>query len=231
MNEKIDIENPFILPTTEEEGFFQPSILESNDIPRWPAGSPTKTKGEFGAGDKAHQERAKSSGQSLGHPAIDIVYPIGTPIYAMLPGKVVAVTQEQRTYKKGDPKEGNSVKIDHPNYGLTSFYGHLDTTNISTGQEVDQTSQIGTIGASGNAVGTITDKNGKPFDYSKKNEIPYGHVHFEIKQNGVPKNPRTIITGGPFEKKAFNRKERISFITQMVKEAEWKAKVWEDEDD
>jgi len=216
-NENI-VENPFILPDIEEAP-VEP--VESNDIPRWPAGPPTKTKGEFGAGDKAHQERAKTEGKILGHPAIDIVYPIGTPIYAMLPGKVIHVTNEERPYRKGDPKEGNSIKIDHPQYGLTSFYGHLATTNVSDKQEVNQTTQIGTIGTSGNAIGTAQKVDG----------VPYGHVHFAVTKNNVPVNPRSVIKGMPIEKKAYNRYERMNIVMQIIKEAELKSKSWEDEDD
>jgi len=224
-NNENTVENPFLLPEIEENPIqpaqpVEPSV-QSNDIPRWPAGPPTKTKGEFGAGDKAHQERAKAEGKALGHPAIDIVYPIGTPIYAMLPGKVIRVSNEERPYRKGDSKEGNSVKIDHPNYGFTSFYAHLSSVNVSPGQEVNQNTQIGTIGTSGNAAGTAQEIDG----------IPYGHVHFAVTKNNIPVNPRSIIKGMPIEKKAFNRVERMNIIVKMIKEAELKSKAWEDEDD
>lgn len=212
-NNENTVENPFLFPMPEEK--------PTNDVPRWPAGPPSETKGEFGGGDKAHQERAKAAGKKLGHPAIDIVYPMGTPVYAMLPGKVIKVSHEQRSWRQGDPKQGNSVKIDHPAYGFTSFYAHLSSVNVSPGQEVNQNTQIGTIGTSGNAIGTAHEKDG----------TTYGHVHFEVKRNGVAVNPRRIIKGIPIAKKAFSRQERMSLIEQMTKEAEIKSKAWEDEDD
>jgi len=214
------VENPFELPAESEMLELEPKFeIVSNDVPRWPAGSPTETKGEFGAGDKAHQERAKASGKALGHPAMDIVYPIGTSIYSMLPGKVIAVFRESSPWKKGKPTQGNAVKIDHYNYGLTSFYAHLSTINVSEGQEVDQTTQIGTVGTSGNALGTAT----------KENDVDYGHVHFEVKKDGQPKNPKDIITGAPIVKN--DREARMKIMKQIIKEASIKnVKYWEDED-
>jgi N-acetylmuramoyl-L-alanine amidase len=67
---------------------------------------------------------------------------------------------------------GNYVKIDHGN-GLETRYAHLSSINVQPGQNVSAGTHIGNVGTTGNSTGN--------------------HLHFEIRVNGVPKNPRNYI--------------------------------------
>lgn len=66
---------------------------------------------------------------------------------------------------------GNYIVIDHGN-GLQTLYGHLETVYVSEGQLIGQGQAIGKMGNTGRSYG------------------PTGiHVHFEVVDNGVKKNP------------------------------------------
>lgn len=84
-------------------------------------------------------------------------------------GTVVEVIRSSRSL-------GNHIVIDHGG-GLTSVYGHLSVIAVATGQKVKPGDTIGREGTTGASTGT--------------------HLHFEIRQNGTPLNPRTFITGNP----------------------------------
>jgi len=67
---------------------------------------------------------------------------------------------------------GNFVEIKHGN-GLTSAYAHLASFNVSEGDDVAQGQKIGNVGATGGAKGE--------------------HLHFEIFENGTPRNPKDFV--------------------------------------
>jgi hypothetical protein len=92
-----------------------------------------------------------------------------TPVRPYLPGKVIQVIHSRL-------KLGNEVVVDHGN-GLTSVYGHLNSTSVQEGQEVNQSTTLGYEGTTGVSTGV--------------------HLHFEIRVNGVAKNPLNFITGRP----------------------------------
>jgi len=71
---------------------------------------------------------------------------------------------------------GNHVIIDHGN-GLTSLYGHLSSIKVFAGQQVRAGDTLGTEGSTGASTGP--------------------HVHFEIRVNNKPVNPRNYIVGRP----------------------------------
>lgn len=71
---------------------------------------------------------------------------------------------------------GNHVVIDHGG-GITSVYGHLYSISTFIGQQVHTGDYIGTEGSTGASTGP--------------------HVHFEIRVNGVPQNPRHFLSGNP----------------------------------
>lgn len=71
---------------------------------------------------------------------------------------------------------GNHIIIDHGS-GVTSWYGHLSSIAVTTGQAVKPGDVIGYEGRTGTATGP--------------------HLHFEIHQNGTPLNPRKFIGGSP----------------------------------
>lgn len=106
------------------------------------------------------------------HTGIDIsdhTRPGTTPIRPFKPGRVVDVVHTSRGL-------GNHVILDHGS-GVTSVYAHLHTTNVEVGQEVDKNTILGTEGTTGVSTGT--------------------HLHFEIRVNGQPADPRLFIEGRP----------------------------------
>jgi hypothetical protein len=71
---------------------------------------------------------------------------------------------------------GNHVVVDHGG-GITSVYGHMYSTTVSVGQQVDQNSVLGYEGTTGASTGP--------------------HVHFEIRVNGQAVDPRRFVSGNP----------------------------------
>ncbi|MBQ7598228.1 MAG: peptidoglycan DD-metalloendopeptidase family protein [Clostridia bacterium] len=110
---------------------------------------------------------ASISGWSF-HGGIDIsaagVY--GKPIYATRSGYVAAAIWGTTGY-------GRYVLIDHGD-GFTSIYGHCSNLVVTEGQYVNQGQQIANVGSTGNSTGP--------------------HLHFEIRDNGVKKNPLNYVT-------------------------------------
>ena len=106
-----------------------------------------------------------SCGYSSDHKAIDINRTNGNsidgaPIVAANSGKVV---------KAGwDNSYGNFVMIDHGG-GYSTLYAHASSLAVSTGQQVERGQTIAYVGSTGNSTGP--------------------HLHFEIRVNGVRKNP------------------------------------------
>lgn len=97
-----------------------------------------------------------------GHTGIDLYQPIGTPIYAVEGGDILASGVINNKY--GNQLYGNCVLIDHRN-GYYSFYAHLSKVNFKAGMSVIKGAVIGTVGATGNVTGP--------------------HLHFEIRTNPV----------------------------------------------
>lgn len=78
------------------------------------------------------------------HGGVDIANAIGTPIYAVSDGVVVAV----------GPTAGYGayVKLRHSD-GTVTLYGHINSWNVSLGERVFAGDQIATIGNRGNSTG------------------------------------------------------------------------------
>ena len=70
---------------------------------------------------------------------------------------------------------GNRVILDHG--GITSVYAHLSSITVREGQAVRPGNVLGHEGSTGTATGT--------------------HLHFEVRKNGIPINPRGFLTGNP----------------------------------
>ena len=100
-----------------------------------------------------------------GHRAIDIGGGKGTPIMAADSG-YVAVAQWS------DVGYGRMIIIDHGN-GSQTLYAHLDAYFVEVGQSVGKGEVIGHCGSTGNATGP--------------------HLHFEIIQRGVRRNPFMLL--------------------------------------
>jgi len=94
------------------------------------------------------------------HSGVDIGGDYGMPIYAAQAGTV-----EYAGWISG---YGNSVIINHGG-GISTLYGHCQSVNVSTGQNVAQGELIAACGSSGNSTGP--------------------HCHFEVRVNGEPVNP------------------------------------------
>lgn len=86
----------------------------------------------------------------------------GAPIVAVGSGTVLSAG-----YRGG---YGNTVIIDHGD-GVTTLYAHqrAGSITVSPGQRVKRGQRVGAVGSTGNSTGP--------------------HLHFEVRVNGVPKNP------------------------------------------
>ena len=98
------------------------------------------------------------------HSGIDIAASKGSPIKAADGGKV-KFTGTSGNY-------GKLVIIDHEN-GYTTYYGHMNTIKVKTGQRVARGDVIGTVGETGRTTGP--------------------HLHFEVRKNGVAVNPLNFL--------------------------------------
>ena len=101
---------------------------------------------------------------STNHKGIDIAAPRGTPVYAADGGTV--------TYAGWMSGYGYLVRINHGN-GYETYYGHNSSLTVSVGQKVYKGQQIARVGSTGNSTGN--------------------HCHFEIRYNGVAKNPLNYL--------------------------------------
>jgi len=101
---------------------------------------------------------------STNHKGIDIAVPRGTPIYAADGGTV--------TYAGWMSGYGYLVQIDHGN-GYVTRYGHNSSLTCTVGQHVYKGQQIARAGSTGNSTGN--------------------HCHFEVRYNGVAKNPLNYL--------------------------------------
>jgi murein DD-endopeptidase MepM/ murein hydrolase activator NlpD len=92
-----------------------------------------------------------------------------TPIKPFKAGRVVDVVSSRVGL-------GNHLVIDHGG-GLSSVYGHLYSISVKVGQLVDTSTVLGYEGSTGASTGT--------------------HLHFEIRINGIPQDPKKFIPGLP----------------------------------
>ena len=104
------------------------------------------------------------SGKRTMHEGIDIAARIGTPVYATAAG-IVSRAQIENGY-------GKLIVIDH-GYGYKTYYGHNSKLVVKVGQRIKRGDLIAASGNTGTSTGP--------------------HVHYEVRLNGVPLNPRKFM--------------------------------------
>jgi murein DD-endopeptidase MepM/ murein hydrolase activator NlpD len=107
------------------------------------------------------------SGDQEMHLGLDISALFNTPVHTPADG-VVIYTERKAAY-------GNLVIVDHGN-GLTTRYGHLSRPLVKAGQTVKRGDVIGLVGMTGRTTAP--------------------HLHYEVRQNDRPQNPRTFLPKG-----------------------------------
>lgn len=104
------------------------------------------------------------NGQRAFHEGIDFPAERGTPIQAAASGKVV--------FAGTAPEYGKMVEVDHGN-GLVTRYAHASRLLVKEGDVVVAGQPIAAVGSTGRSTGP--------------------HLHFEVRQNGVPQNPARFL--------------------------------------
>ncbi|MNW43092.1 Murein DD-endopeptidase MepM [compost metagenome] len=99
-------------------------------------------------------------GSAAFHAGIDIAGKVGDPVYAAGAGKVINTDR--------DGSHGKYIVIEHPG-GLQTWYLHLSSIDVSTGDTVTKGESIGKLGNTGRSTGP--------------------HLHFEIVKQGKQINP------------------------------------------
>lgn len=104
------------------------------------------------------------NGRRKMHEGLDIAARTGTSVTATADGIVSSV--------KTEPGYGKVVILDH-GYGYRTIYGHNSRYYVKVGQRVRRGERIAAVGNTGRSTGS--------------------HVHYEIRLNGVPVNPRKYL--------------------------------------
>ena len=104
------------------------------------------------------------NGRRKMHEGLDIAAQTGTSVTATADGIVSSV--------KTEPGYGKVVILDH-GYGYRTIYGHNSKYYVKVGQRVRRGERIAAVGNTGRSTGS--------------------HVHYEIRLNGVPVNPRKYL--------------------------------------
>jgi lipoprotein NlpD len=103
------------------------------------------------------------------HEGIDRPAPPGTPVIAAADGEVVYAGDGIRGY-------GNLVVLQHPG-DLLTVYAHNSALFVAQGRAVRAGDRIAAVGQTGRATGP--------------------HLHFEVRQGQIPRDPMTYLTEGP----------------------------------
>ncbi len=98
------------------------------------------------------------------HRGLDIANAQGTPVFAPSDGVVIFAGTEGGY--------GNVLVLDH-GYGVRTRYGHLSKILVRLGDRVKRGEPVAAIGNTGRSTGP--------------------HLHYEVRVNGIPENPRKFI--------------------------------------
>ncbi|MQA03556.1 MAG: peptidoglycan DD-metalloendopeptidase family protein [Streptosporangiales bacterium] len=124
-----------------------------------PVGEPVQISDTWGS--------ARSGGRA--HEGTDMLAPTGTPTYALENGTIS---------EAGYDGLGGTIVILKGESGDSYYYAHHDSNVVSTGERVVAGQQVGRVGMSGNAQGTVP------------------HLHFEHwPGGGNPVNPFPLVQG------------------------------------
>ncbi|MFH1035746.1 MAG: M23 family metallopeptidase [Pseudomonadota bacterium] len=117
-----------------------------------------------GFGEREHP----ITGEERQHNGLDLAAPAGTSVSTAKAGTVSFAGQS------GD--YGNLIIVEHPGGGST-YYAHLQSLGVKTGQSVEQGQKIGTVGSTGLATGP--------------------HLHFEVRDPlGRAVDPQPLLAKG-----------------------------------
>ena len=100
----------------------------------------------------------------VAHRGLDIATHPGRPIYATAAGRV--------TFAGNNGNMGRTIIINH-GYGITTYYAHCQKLLKKKGERVKRGDVIAKVGNTGRSTGP--------------------HVHYEVRLNGVPVNPKKYI--------------------------------------
>ena len=98
------------------------------------------------------------------HQGLDISTPHGQPVLTPSDGTVV--------FNGTEGGYGKVLVVDH-GYGVKTRYGHLSETFVRLGERVARGQKIAAVGNTGRSTGP--------------------HLHYEVRVNGIPENPRKFI--------------------------------------
>jgi murein DD-endopeptidase MepM/ murein hydrolase activator NlpD len=98
------------------------------------------------------------------HQGMDIATPHGQPIYTPSDGTVVFIGNEGAY--------GKVLVLDH-GYGVKTRYAHLSEIHVRLGDRVERGAKVASVGNTGRSTGP--------------------HLHYEVRVNGIPENPRKFI--------------------------------------
>jgi murein DD-endopeptidase MepM/ murein hydrolase activator NlpD len=98
------------------------------------------------------------------HQGMDIATPHGQMVYTPSDGTVVFIGSEGGY--------GKVLVLDH-GYGVKTRYGHLSEVNVHLGDRVKRGDKVASVGNTGRSTGP--------------------HLHYEVRVNGIPENPRKFI--------------------------------------
>lgn len=105
------------------------------------------------------------AGDKTGHPGLDLVAPLETPVRAAGRGRVAEASYDEYL--------GNYLVIDH-GFGFSTRYGHNARLLVSVGQVVERGQEVALLGNTG------------------QSSAP--HLHFEVRVDGAPVDPRQYLT-------------------------------------
>lgn len=151
-------------PAADDEDDLEVLEASSEDVAETSTPTPNVPSGWFGWPMEGKISSRFGIRGRRNHGGIDITAPMGTPVVATHDGEV--------TFAGRQGRYGLLVVIQHED-GLTSMYSHLQKIKTKVGKKVKQGQRVGLMGRSGNATGP--------------------HLHFEIRRDGVPIDPLSIL--------------------------------------